>query len=424
MQGLKIGHVTHHDKGTGVSVFLFEPHAVGSYVICGSGPASHELAPLDPEMSVPSIHALMFAGGSAFGLHAAAGVMQYLVEQGVGLKLPHGVVPIVPAASVYDLVYKSAHFPDAKDGYNACLNARADDDTSGQVGAGTGATVGKLIPDAKRMTSGIGRAVLSTPDGLEVIAYAVVNAVGDIYDQQGTVAGARLADGTFANCEKFLLSGEQIGNRQYLSFGFHPDADIKAEVLQIAETQRLRLKTPQGEIEINLPLLGQHNILNTLAASAATLALRIDLTAIKAGIESIQAAPGRLQLHKLANGVNVIDDTYNANPFSLKAALDTLARFHGKKILVLGDMKELGDEEVNLHHIAGGEIRKAGIDYLFTYGQLSETTAIAFGEGAYHFNEQEKLVTALRPFLYNHTTILIKGSRSMRMERVVQGLMS
>jgi UDP-N-acetylmuramoyl-tripeptide--D-alanyl-D-alanine ligase len=102
--------------------------------------------------------------------------------------------------------------------------------------------------------------------------------------------------------------------------------------------------------------------------------------------------------------------------------VNTLATFTGKKILVLGDMKELGNEAQSLHHFAGESIRQAGIDLLFTYGELSANTSQAFGEGAYHFNEQEKLITALKPFLYNQTTILIKGSRSMRMEKVVAEL--
>lgn len=213
-----------------------------------------------------------------------------------------------------------------------------------------------------------------------------------------------------------------IGNRHYLTFGFHPDADVKANLHDAAQTQHLTLDTPQGQIDINLPLLGKHNILNALAASASAIAVGIELTAIKAGLESILPAPGRLQLHTLSNGVKVIDDTYNANPVSLLAAVDTLAAFPGKRILVLGDLKELGEEAKNLHKNVGEKIRAAGIDFLFTYGELSANTAQAFGEGAYHFSEQEQLVTALKPYLYNQTTILVKGSRSMRMEKVVAGL--
>lgn len=193
---------------------------------------------------------------------------------------------------------------------------------------------------------------------------------------------------------------------------------------ETTQSQHITLWTPQGNIDVQLPLLGNHNVLNALAAAAATLVIGIHLNEIKMGLETVQPAPGRLQLHTLANGVNIIDDTYNANPFSLQAAVNTLSHFAGKKILVLGDMKELGAEAKTLHQKAGEKIRQAGIDYLFTFGELSESTASAFGEGAYHFNEQEKLVNALKPFLYNQTTILVKGSRSMHMENVIRGLVT
>lgn len=222
----------------------------------------------------------------------------------------------------------------------------------------------------------------------------------------------------------FTFWREQVGERHYLTFGFHPDSDISATLKETAQSQHLELRTPKGEVKITLPLLGKHNALNTLAATAATLAVGIDLAAIKAGLEAIQPAPGRLQLHTLTNGMNIIDDTYNANPFSLEAAVNTLATFAGKKILVLGDMKELGSETKALHQAAGVTIKQAGIDYLFTYGELSANTSQAFGEGGHHFHEQEKLLSALKPLLNQETTVLVKGSRSMRMEKVVMGLIS
>jgi UDP-N-acetylmuramoyl-tripeptide--D-alanyl-D-alanine ligase len=217
---------------------------------------------------------------------------------------------------------------------------------------------------------------------------------------------------------------EAIGELTFISFGFHPDAHVRASIHDTTQTQHLSLHTPQGDFDLHLPLLGKHNVHNALAAAAAALAAGIPLSAIKTGLENAKPAPGRLQVHTLANGVNIIDDTYNANPFSLQAAVNILAAFNGKKILVLGDMKELGPEEKALHKTAGEEIRAAGIDYLFTYGELSSSTAQAFGEGAYHFNEQEKLVNALKPFLYNTTTILVKGSRSMHMEKVIHELVA
>ena len=171
--------------------------------------------------------------------------------------------------------------------------------------------------------------------------------------------------------------------------------------------------------------LGRHNALNALAATGPQrLQSALICKAIKSGLECFASQHlAAYNYIRLANGVKIIDDTYNANPFSLQAAVDTLSRFCWQKnISWLGDMRELGSEAKTLHHDAGQRIRQAGIDYLFTYGELSSNAAQAFGEGAYHFNEQDKLVTALKPFLFNQTTILVKGSRSMRMEKVIAGL--
>lgn len=208
MRGLKVGHFTSDDNGTGVSVFLMEDGAIGAYWICGSAPATHELVVLDPDNSVPKLQGLVLSGGSAYGLHASKGVMTYLTELGKGHVTRHGVVPIVPAAAIYDLAYKKAIPPSEADAYQACLDATEDNYDTGRIGAGTGATIGKLIPWAKHMTGGLGRAALTLPDGVEVIAYAVVNSVGDIWNANQIVAGAVEPDGGFANCEGYLLSGQ------------------------------------------------------------------------------------------------------------------------------------------------------------------------------------------------------------------------
>lgn len=209
MQGLKVGHFTNEKAGTGVSVFLFERPTVGTYWICGAAPASHELAALDPDNSVPGLHGLLLAGGSAYGLHAAAGVMQYLTERGIGHPVPHGVVPIVPAAAIYDLAYKAAQPPTAAEAYQACLDAQENNTESGRIGAGTGASIGKLIPSAKYMSGGLGRAEIELAQGIHVLAYAVVNCVGDVRDAtDNIIAGACYDKNKFANCEKYLLSGQ------------------------------------------------------------------------------------------------------------------------------------------------------------------------------------------------------------------------
>lgn len=244
--------------------------------------------------------------------------------------------------------------------------------------------------------AGVARAKAEIFQGLEHQGIAVLN-----------------RDDTF-----FTFWREQVGQRRLLTFGYHPDADVRA----LSDSNHIHLQTREGSIMIKLPLLGSHNVMNALGAAAAALALNINLLHIKTGLENIRPVPGRLELHQLPNDVNIIDDTYNANPVSLKAAIETLAAFAGKKILVLGDMKELGPNAKSIHHAAGVTIRAAGIDYLFTYGDLSANTATAFGEGGFHFNEQTKLVTALKPLLCKQTTILVKGSRSMHMENVVNEL--
>lgn len=208
MDGLKVGHISNDERGTGISVFLFEQGAVGAYLICGSAPASHELHVLDPENSVPQLYGLIFTGGSAYGLCVAAGVMTYLTERSIGHPTKHGVVPIVPTAAIYDLIYKSALPPTPEEAYQACLKAHENNKNAGRIGAGTGATVGKLIFHANRMSGGLGYGEVNLPHGIQVIAYAVVNAVGDVINAQGNiVAGAKYQNGEFANCEKYLLSG-------------------------------------------------------------------------------------------------------------------------------------------------------------------------------------------------------------------------
>jgi L-aminopeptidase/D-esterase-like protein len=209
MQGLKIGHFTHAEHGTGITVFLFEKGAVGAYWICGSAPATHELVVLDPDNSVPKLHGLVFSGGSAYGLYAAEGVMRYLTEQKIGHATPSGPVPIVPAAAIYDLNYVSSHPPSANEAYQACLSATENNEASGRVGAGTGATVGKLIPDGKPMTGGLGRAEIQLDEGVSVLAFAVVNCVGDVRNTVNEIiAGAVDQAGHFANCEQYLISGQ------------------------------------------------------------------------------------------------------------------------------------------------------------------------------------------------------------------------
>lgn len=202
---LSIGHYTCPQKKTGLSVFLFDTAVPAVYHLCGAAPASRELHALEPAATVPGIHGLVFAGGSAFGLAATQGVMTYLREQGKGFVTPHTVIPIVPAAAIYDCASSLAP-PTPEDAYQACVAAIPGNPMSGPIGAGTSATVGKMVADAEPSSGGFGQCTITLPEGVIVTAYAVVNALGDVRNDRGQIiAGARYADKTFADTEKFLL---------------------------------------------------------------------------------------------------------------------------------------------------------------------------------------------------------------------------
>jgi L-aminopeptidase/D-esterase-like protein len=206
MQGLRIGHTTLEKQGTGVTAFIFDRPAVGAYTLCGSSPAAHELSTLDLEVNVTHVNGLVFTGGSAYGLGAAAGAMRWFQEHNIGWKMPHGVVPIIPTIAIYDLSIKQPIAPSADDAYQACEQASENNTTSGRIGAGTGASVGKAVKTAARMSGGLGFAKM-TVGKANILVYAVVNSVGDVRDTAGKIiAGARDDNGQFADCEKYILS--------------------------------------------------------------------------------------------------------------------------------------------------------------------------------------------------------------------------
>jgi L-aminopeptidase/D-esterase-like protein len=208
MQGLRIGHTTLEKQGTGVTAFIFEQPAVGAYTLCGSSPAAHELSTLDLEVNVSHVNGLLFTGGSAFGLGAAAGAMRWFQENNIGWKMPHGVVPIIPTIAIYDLAIKQPVAPSADDAYRACADAIENNTASGRIGAGTGASVGKAVKTAARMSGGIGVANI-TVGKANVIVYAVVNSVGDVVNAAGNIiAGARDDNGEFADCQKTILAND------------------------------------------------------------------------------------------------------------------------------------------------------------------------------------------------------------------------
>jgi UDP-N-acetylmuramoyl-tripeptide--D-alanyl-D-alanine ligase len=214
------------------------------------------------------------------------------------------------------------------------------------------------------------------------------------------------------------------GDNRIVSFGFAAHADVRAENLRAAaDGSRFRLLTPDGEVEVSLPLPGRHNVANALAAAAAGYALGLDTATIAQGLAQVEAPKGRVAIKTSASGARLIDDSYNANPTSLNAAMELLAREPGERLLVLGDMAELGPEALRLHAEAGRRARALGLDGLLTLGPLSAEAAKAYGPGAQAYNDLDALIAALRGRLAAGSTALVKGSRSARMERVVAALL-
>lgn len=234
-------------------------------------------------------------------------------------------------------------------------------------------------------------------------------------DQQGTAVIN--ADDVYAP-----LWRKYAGLRQIMDFGLHEKAQISAEYQVDPLRSRIKLKLPDGITEVELHVPGVHNIYNALAAAAATAALGLNKTLITAGLENFQGVEGRMQKKLGLHHAVLIDDTYNANPASVRAALAVLATTTGKKIFVLGDMGELGESAVDLHRAIGRDARKAGLDQLLTLGELSAYAAEEFGKGARHFNSLDELLNVVESQLAEDVTVLIKGSRFMQMERVVRQL--
>ena len=193
--GIQVGHAQDEQALTGCTVVLCEGGAIGGVDQRGGAPGTRETDAMHPMHLVNEVHAVVLAGGSAFGLDAASGAVRYLEERGVGFDVRVARVPIVPAAILFDLgIGRSDVRPDAEMGYQACLNASADPPAEGNVGAGTGATVGKILGLAGAMKSGIGTASMEIGSGVKVGAIAAINVFGDVIDPETgqIIAGARV----------------------------------------------------------------------------------------------------------------------------------------------------------------------------------------------------------------------------------------
>lgn len=217
----------------------------------------------------------------------------------------------------------------------------------------------------------------------------------------------------------------QLKDQKVLTFGYAEGADITATDIQdqLEAGSRFTLGVGPKRLSVTMPLPGRHNVANAMAAAACALALGVELEVIADGLAQVQPVPGRLIFKSLGQRGRLIDDTYNASVGAVKAAIDTLVGFDGRRVLVLGDLGELGEKAGYYHAELGRYAKAAGVDNLFTLGVLSQAATDAFGLGARHFDNKEGLVNSLVLALADESaevSILVKGARSSRMELVVQ----
>ena len=254
-----------------------------------------------------------------------------------------------------------------------------------------------------------------------------------VADTKAAIYDALPTDGTAViNADDAFESffAERAHGRRVLRFGFGARADVHVrDVLLHEGGSDFVLVTPQGEAAVSLSLPGRHSVANAMAAASLALACGAPLPAIAEGLTHAQPVAGRQVRRQLPGGAWLVDDSYNANPGSLAAAIDTLAVASGGGWLVLGDMRELGVDAVALHEAAGRRAREAGVERVFALGELAATAAEAFGEGGEVFASHEALVAGLFAAIAaprtagTAPTILVKGSRGSAMDRVVRALL-
>ncbi len=304
--GFKVGHYTDTDALTGCTVILCPPKTRASCEVRGSSPGSRELALLAPDKKMQEVHAVLLAGGSAFGLSAADGVMKWLVEHNIGYETPWGKVPIVPAVVVFDLnVGSASRYPDSAAGYAACESASSIDVAEGNVGAGTGATLGKWKGIEHRMKGGVGTASESVNEVI-VGALAVVNAVGDVIDAGGRVlAGARGDDGRFLGehePHRPFARGEVLQNTNTTLVVMATNADFtKVDLHRIA--QRMHDGMARAVVPVHTSFDGDA----TFALSCGDVNTDFDLVAEIAASVTAEAIRRAVRAARSVSGVSAIN---------------------------------------------------------------------------------------------------------------------
>lgn len=269
------------------------------------------------------------------------------------------------------------------------------------------------------LVNNVGPAHLEGFGSLENIA----KTKAEIYNglSENGVAVINLDDEFSTYWEDYCAAINSIG--KVVTFSMHDEsADVYAEPVADNHYQFI---TQSGKADVKLKVPGKHNVMNALAATAATYSAGVALSSIAASLSAFENIKGRLTATISAQGYQVIDDTYNANPLSVSAAIDVLAAIADKKtVLVLGDMAELGENAEKLHSEIGSKAKQSGIKNLYATGKLSVNTVRAFGENGFYFEDKNQLINALQKNLTGSEVVLIKGSRSAAMEEVVERILT
>jgi UDP-N-acetylmuramoyl-tripeptide--D-alanyl-D-alanine ligase len=267
----------------------------------------------------------------------------------------------------------------------------------------------------------------------------ITNAGAEHLEGFGTIEGAARAEGEMIASldathtavlnadDEFAPLWRGMTRARVVTFGIDQPADYAARDIQTvigAEgfVTRFQMHTPQGSQAVELQLAGRHNVLNALCAAAAAMAAGAALADVPQGLATMRPVPGRLQFKTAPSGAWIVDDSYNANPSSMKAGIEVLANIDARRWLVMGDMGELGDAAVDSHGEIGRLARMNGVDRLFATGKLSALAVESFGPGAEWFADTDSLARAVNAELTREVCVLVKGSRSNRLERVVDAL--
>jgi UDP-N-acetylmuramoyl-tripeptide--D-alanyl-D-alanine ligase len=273
--------------------------------------------------------------------------------------------------------------------------------------------------------AGIARPTVALVNNAQREHLEFMGSVQEVAAENASVYGALPADGIAvvnADDAHAALFRAAARDRRVVDFGLAAPAVVSGGYALKPLASELRLRTPSGEADATLAIPGLHNVRNALAASACAHAAGVPVPAIAAGLTAFRPYAGRLQVKRAISGATVIDDSYNANPDSVRAAIDVLAAAGGPTQLVLGDMGEVGEQGPEFHLEVGRYARERGIGALYALGEMSAHAVTGFGRGARHFASMDDLIEALRTAAGTGATVLVKGSRFMRMERAVAAL--